>query len=138
MKKSTIIDIPEKMEKFYGKGKMLHPDMEVIEELVSRIPRGKITTINALAKKLAGDFGVDITCPMRTGNAIKKMAEAYAQVDNDEKLPFWRVLRTGNLVIKSGNVELSAIKLENEGFKLEYTGTGNIRVHLKPENMFQF
>lgn len=138
MKKPTIVDIPEKMEKYYGKGKMLHPDMELIENLISRIPRGKLTTINALAQKLASDFGVDVTCPMRTGNAIKKIAERYSNGDYDERLPFWRVLRTDNLVINSKNHDFAATKLEDEGFKLQYAKTDNIRIDLDPKSFFQF
>uniref|UniRef100_UPI003F5CE552 hypothetical protein n=1 Tax=Maribacter litoralis TaxID=2059726 RepID=UPI003F5CE552 len=78
MTKSKIVDIPTKMEKFYGKGKMLHPSVEEIEELVKTIPKGFVATIDALAKRLATDFGTDVTCPMRTGNGIKKIAERYS------------------------------------------------------------
>ena len=137
MKKPTIVDIPEKMEKYYGRGKMLHPDMQLIEDKIRQIPLGKLTTINVLAQRLANDFGVDVTCPMRTGNAIKKIAESSSG-DYDGKLPFWRVLRSGNLIVKSKRYELSAARLEDEGFKLEYSKTGDIKVDLDPKDLFQF
>ena len=66
--KSNIVSIPVKMEKFYGKGTMLHPSLDEIENLVNLIPKGKITTIDILCKRLAKDAGTNVTCPMRTGN----------------------------------------------------------------------
>lgn len=42
-----IIDVPEKMERFYGKGEMLHPTNEIIEDAIRRIPFGKVTTADS-------------------------------------------------------------------------------------------
>ena len=83
-----IVDVPEKMEKFYGKGTMLHPSIKEVEELLKEIPKGKITTLEVLGKKLAEDYGTDVTCPMRTGNAIKKISERYLKTRFDHNVVF--------------------------------------------------
>ena len=133
-----IVDIPIKMEKFYGKGKMLHPSVEEIEELIKTVPKGKIATIDALAKRLAKDFGTDVTCPMRTGNAIKKIAERYSQDNVDFQIPFWRIVRSDKLVIKSKNFEYWASKIEDEGFKLFFTKNGSIKIDVDSNRLFVF
>lgn len=139
MKTAKIVDIPTKMEKFYGKGTMLHPSIEDIEELIKTIPKGFIATIDTLGKRLANDFGTDVTCPMRTGNAIKKIAEHYSNEDkNDVDVPFWRVIRTNNLVIKSKKYEFGASKIEDEGFKLTYVKSGDIKVAIDETRIFRF
>lgn len=138
MTKSKIVDIPTKMEKFYGKGKMLHPSIDEIEELVKTIPKGYVATIDALSKRLAKDYSTDVTCPMRTGNAIKKIAERYSNNNIDFQIPFWRVIRSDKLVIKSRNFEFWASQIEDEGFKLLFTKNGSIKVDADSSKMFVF
>lgn len=72
MKEFKIVPIPPKMEKYYGTGTILHPSLSEIEELVRQIPERKVTTINHLTHYLAKTHDTDTTCPLRTGNAIKK------------------------------------------------------------------
>ena len=136
--KSKIVEIPVKMEKFYGKGTMLHPSKEAIEALVKTIPRGKIATIETLCQKLAATYGTDVTCPMRTGNSIKKISENYAIDTVDESLPFWRVVKKDKTVIKLKGYELWAAKIEDEGFGLSYTKAGLIKVNFDEKALFMF
>lgn len=133
-----IVDIPPKMEKYYGKGKMLHPSLETIETLIKTIPLGSIATIDALAKRLATNFETEVTCPMRTGNAIKKIAERYSTNSIDFQLPFWRVIRTDKMLIKCKNYERWAAQIEDEGFKLIYTKSGAIKVEVDTSSVFTF
>ena len=133
-----IVDVPEKMEKFYGKGTMLHPSIKEVEELLKEIPKGKITTLEVLGKKLAEDYGTDVTCPMRTGNAIKKISERYLKSTIDFQVPFWRVIRSNKLVIKSKNIELMASQIEDEGFRLTYNKSDIIKVNINEESLYRF
>ena len=137
MDKSKIVDIPVKMEKFYGKGKMLHPSVEEIEELIKTIPKGFVATIDTLTKRLSKDFNTDVTCPMRTGNAIKKISERYTIDTLDSEIPFWRVIRSNQLVVKSKNLELSASKIEDEGFQLIFN-KDTIKVNVDVTRIFTF
>ncbi len=138
MKNPTIIDIPVKMEKFYGKGKMLHPTTQIIEEATRTIPMGMVATIETLCKRLAKDFETDVTCPMRTGNAIKKIVEKYVGDMGDKNLPFWRLVKNDGRIINSKAYEYCAARLEDEGFKLSYTKSGDIRIGLDPEKIYHF
>lgn len=132
MKSPKIVPVPEKMEKYFGRGTMLHPDIQMIEGLIEKIPKGKITTINSLAKRLSDDFETDVTCPMRTGNHLKKLSKIPS------KLPFWRVIRTDGKMIKLDNYEHWATILEKEGFKLQFTKSYEIKVLAQDNQIFQF
>ena len=138
MGNSKIVDIPIKMEKFYGKGSMLHPSIEDIEELVRTIPRGQIATIETLCQKLSNNYGTEVTCPMRTGNAIKKISKNYSIDIVDESLPFWRVVKTDKTVLKLETYEFWATKIESEGFLLSFTKSGLIKVHFDSNVLFRF
>ncbi|WP_437373836.1 hypothetical protein, partial [Maribacter litoralis] len=101
-------------------------------------PKGFVATIDALAKRLATDFGTDVTCPMRTGNGIKKIAERYSNYNIDFRIPFWRVIRSGKLVIKFKNFEFWASQIEDEGIKLIFTKSGSIKLDVDSSRMFLF
>lgn len=138
MSKSKIVNIPVKMERYFGKGTMLHPNIEAIEELIKTIPKGKIATIDTLCKKLADDFGTAVTCPMRTGNAIKKISEEYSKTHINENVPFWRVVRPNKMLIKSKESEFWASKIEDEGFTLQFTKSNEIKIDFDSDTLFQF
>ena len=138
MPKSNIVNIPVKMERFYGKGKMLHPSIDDVEALLKMVPKGKITTIEALAKRLAQNFGTDVTCPMRTGNAIKRISDRYVDESFDEQIPFWRVIRSNQQLIKSKNYERSAAQIETEGFELTYLKSKEVKVSYSEDQLFLF
>ncbi len=95
MSKSVIVSVPLKMEKYYGKGKMLHPSREDVEACIQKIPYGKLTTLKEIENQLSRLYGTDVACPMRTGNILKKIANENASF----KLPFWRVIRSNGLLI---------------------------------------
>lgn len=90
-----IVDVPPKMSRF-GKGKMLIPTPLLVDELVRRIPKGKLVTVSELRRKLAADFGADVTCPLTTGIFVRIAAEA-AEEDRANRrrrvTPYWRVVK---------------------------------------------
>ena len=49
----------------FGKGKMLIPTPMLGDELVRRVPKGKLVTVSELRRKLAADSGADVTQVMR-------------------------------------------------------------------------
>lgn len=131
MSNPTIVPVPEKMQKYYGCGQMLHPEKEMVEEAIAVIPKGKVITIDMLSKKLAKTFGADVTCPMRTGNHLKRLSKMNTDV------PFWRVLRSDRMMIKFKNHEKWATVLEKEGFVLEFTKSNQIKVKVMENQFFQ-
>lgn len=138
MKKPIIVPIPVKMEKFLGtKGNILHPEIEMVKDLIRLIPLGKIATIDTLAKKMAQDFGADVSCPMRTGSAVKKIINQFSS-NNSESLPYWRVVKKNKELINSNSYEICALKLEDEGFKLSYLKSNKIKVNFDNVDLFLF
>ena len=138
MSASKIVDIPSKMEKFYGKGTMLHPSIEEVEALVKMIPKGFVVTIDAIAKQLAKEANTDVTCPMRTGNAIKKISERYSNDNINFDVPFWRVIRSNKMVVKTKNYEFWATVIEKEGFTLSFPKANEIKVEVNDDKVLFF
>lgn len=137
MKPFKVVSIPETMEKFYGRGSMLHPEMEHVRNTVQEIPLGQLVTLASLCEKLAADANTSVACPMRTGNAIKRLAESDLDPSSSPvDVPFWRVIRKDHFVIKSKAIDRSAALLEQEGFQLSYTGNGSIKVIFDSEYSF--
>ncbi|MEO1055085.1 MAG: hypothetical protein AAFX87_30905 [Bacteroidota bacterium] len=111
------VAIPEKMQKFYGIGTMLHPDKEMVEAMIREIPIGKVATIDSLCGRLADDYGTDVTCPMRTTNLVKAVMGTSA--NSNTSIPFWRIIRKNHLLINSPFTVWCAENLEREGFQLD-------------------
>ncbi|NRB50013.1 MAG: MGMT family protein [Saprospiraceae bacterium] len=124
--KYKIVDIPPKMERYYGVGKMLHPHREMIIELIEAIPPGQIMTMDQFCQQLAKQAGTEAACPMRTSHQLKKMAEV-AEIRLEElQIPFWRVVRKNRSLLNTTNKVFAAAKLEEEGIQLRYGSKGEI------------
>ncbi len=132
MKAPKIIQIPEKMEKYYGSGNMLHPELSMVEELVDLIPRGSVATLDTLTKELANRYGTNVTCPMRTVNHLKRLSKA------DTLVPFWRVLKTDSTMLKLERYEHWATVLEKEGLRWEIIRANQIKILIAENQLFRF
>src|SRR5437879_603056 len=90
-----IVRVPPTMSRFGG-GMMLIPTPKLVDELVRKIPKGKLATVGELRRKLATEFKADVTCPLTTGIFLRIAAEA-AEEDraNGRKrvTPYWRVVK---------------------------------------------
>jgi len=90
-----IVDIPPKMARF-GSGTMLIPTPQLVDELIRKVPKGKLVTVAELRRKLAADFDADVTCPLTTGIFIRIAAET-AEEDRANGAarvtPYWRVVK---------------------------------------------
>ena len=93
--KPKIVTPSLKWQKKFGSGKMLIATPLLVDRLIREIPKGNVTTINAIRKKLAADFGADYTCPITTGiftwivaHAAEEDKRNYAQ-----RTPYWRVVK---------------------------------------------
>ena len=120
-----VVDVPPKMAKRFGTGKMLIPTPLLVDGLVHRVDRGKLVTINQIRQRLAEDFRADTTCPLTTGIFLRIAAET-AEEDLSrgvtEITPYWRVIRDdGSLIDKfPGSVKAQATHLEKEGHAIEW------------------
>jgi len=121
-----IVDIPPKMSRF-GAGTMLIPTPQLVDKLIREVPRGKLVTVKELRRKLAADFGANVTCPLTTGIFIRIAAEA-AEEDRARGsrriTPYWRVIKDdGSLNPKfPGGVTRQGRYLRAEGFTTRRRG----------------
>src|ERR1700682_1970690 len=70
-----LVKVPPKMARF-GSGTMLIPTPKLVDELLRRVPKGKLITVGEIRKRLATDFAADVTCPLTTGIFVRIVAEA--------------------------------------------------------------
>jgi hypothetical protein len=121
-----LVEIPPKMARF-GKGKMLIPTPMLVDELLRRIPKGKLVTVSELRRKLAADFGADVTCPLTTGIFVRIAAEAAEEDRANGRrriAPYWRVVKDdGSLNPKfPGGEKLQTRYLRDDGFSIVRKG----------------
>lgn len=130
---AKLVAIPPRMQKRFGRGKMLIPSPLDVEALIRKIPRGKIVTQGELREKLAQAAGAHIACPMTTGIFVRIVAEAAAEDARAGKsriAPYWRVVRDdGSFNEKMpGGPSAQAEYLEAEGHAIDRSG--KLRVKL--------
>lgn len=136
-RKPQIVDIPPKMVKKYGSGKMLIPSPRDIDEIIRSVGKGRLITQEQIREKLAEKYGVNITCPMTTGIFISKiialMAEEKIRKGERDVTPYWRVVgKNGVLNPKfPGGVEMQARRLEEEGHKIIYDRKPRVKDYQK-------
>ena len=130
------VAIPEKMQKFYGIGTMLHPDKEMVESVIKEIPAGRVATIGSLCDRLARDHDTKVTCPMRTTNFVKNLTEMH--LESSESIPFWRVIRKNHFLINSSFTTLCAESLKKEGFQVNQNNKGEYKVQNPEDRLFTF
>ena len=121
-----IVEIPDKMQARFGKGRMVIATPMIVEDIVRKIPKGGLTTVSAIMEKLCEDFCTDSACPITTGiflNIVAKAAEEDLAAGRKDIAPYWRVLKTkGALNPKyPGGMEAQAERLEAEGHEIEKT-----------------
>ena len=109
------------MERRYGPGTILLPAVCEVAELMGKIPKGKVTTINELREFLARRHGATMTCPIVTGIEARIVAGAAGEDEADGKkrvVPYWRTLKSkGELNEKyPGGIEKQRRRLQAEGF----------------------
>jgi 6-O-methylguanine DNA methyltransferase, DNA binding domain len=113
-----------KMSARWGTGTMVVPAPMEVDELMRRVPKGRVTTISQIRAALAQRHHVDFACPITTGIfawiASHAAAEAAAQ-GRKRITPYWRTLKSaGELNVKyPGGVTAQAARLRAEGLDIE-------------------
>lgn len=115
-----IVEIPPKMVKRYGTGKMLIPRPLDVDALIRKVEKGKLVTQAQIRERLAKDFSVDVTCPITTGIFVRIAAEAAEEDLREGKkqvTPYWRVMKKGGSLNPKfpGGIKAQATRLEEEG-----------------------
>lgn len=116
----------------YGGERMYFAPPAAYDELMKKIPRGKIITVGALREHLARENDADFTDPITAGIFVSIAAWASYQRSGDET-PYWRTLKAkGELNAKyPGGVEAQKEMLEKEGHTVIQKGRTNIRYYVR-------
>jgi alkylated DNA nucleotide flippase Atl1 len=119
-----LVPVPEGMAKRLGSGMMLIPTALEVDAMVRKIPRGEVSTVGQIRRRLARWHNVDLTCPLVTGIFLRTVAEAAEEdrsAGRHNITPYWRVVREdGRLNEKfPGGAEEQAQRLREEGHTVE-------------------
>jgi len=116
--------ITGKMSKRWGTGTVVIPAPKEVDEIMRKVPKGKLTTINQIREILAQNHGATISCPITTGIfawIAANAAEEAAAVEGKKNItPYWRTLKTGGVINEKypGGAETQKKLLEKEGHKV--------------------
>lgn len=102
--------------KTYGGDRMLLMPPLAYDEVMRKIPKGKLCTSTGIRAHFAKAQGADFTCPLTAGIFISLCAQASEERGTDPT-PFWRTLKKdGELNEKyPGGVQRQKELLEQEG-----------------------
>jgi alkylated DNA nucleotide flippase Atl1 len=120
-----IVDLSEK-PKFvsrYGGTKMLIAAPLQYNEIMAKVPAGKIITSDKIRAFLANNAGADVTCPLTAGIFMNICAHASLEREND-KIPYWRTVKSkGELNEKfPEGIDGQKLRLESEGHQIVQKG----------------
>lgn len=98
-----------------------------VNEIMQRVPQGRLITINDIRRALARNHHATIGCPITTGIFAHIAAEAAAEAAvRGEKgtTPYWRTLKAGGEINEKypGGIENQKKLLEKEGHKVIQKG----------------
>jgi hypothetical protein len=118
-----VCAIDSTKSKRWGTGTFVIPAPLEVDELMRRVPEGKLTTIDELRQVLARRHGATIACPITTGIFAWISAHAAAEAEaNGQKNanPYWRTLKSkGELNPKyPGGIAGLKRKLSAEGHRV--------------------
>jgi alkylated DNA nucleotide flippase Atl1 len=119
--------ITGKMSKRWGTGTVVIPAPMEVDEMMRKVPKGKLVTINEIRAALAKKHKATIGCPMTTGIFAWIAANAAEEQRKEGKkdiTPYWRTLKTGGVINPKypGGVEGQKKLLEQEGHKIVQKG----------------
>jgi len=116
--------ITDKMSKRWGTGTVCIPAPKEVDEIMKKVPEGKLITINQIRALLAQKHGATIGCPITTGIfalIAARAAEEAAAEGKKDITPYWRTLKSsGELNEKyPGGIDAQATHLREEGHTIE-------------------
>ena len=125
--------ITDRMSKRWGTGTVVIPAPMEVDELMKKVPKGKLTTINHIREALAKKHKATIGCPITTG--IFASIAAHAAEEQKERgqkniTPYWRTLKVGGVINEKypGGIEEQGRLLVEEGHKVIQKGKKHVVV----------
>ena len=117
-----IITDPKSIARYGGERMFIAAPIQY-DEIMKKIPKGKVITSDRIRSYLAKKNNADFTCPLTAGIFINIAAHASDERDNN-KTPYWRTLKKdGELNEKyPGSIEGHKTLLETEGHTIVQKG----------------
>jgi hypothetical protein len=115
-----VVPITGKMSIRWGTGTVVIPCPLEVDELMKKVPKGKLLTINeiraAIARKHKATIGCPITCGIFSWIAAYA-AEEEAEAGKKRITPYWRTLKSGGYLNPKypGGIQHLKFRLEEEG-----------------------
>ncbi|MFQ8667099.1 MGMT family protein [Anaerostipes caccae] len=118
--------------KRYGGERMYFAPPVTYDEVMKKIPCGKVITVGAIRDYLAKKNDADFTDPITAGIFVSIAAWASCQRSENET-PYWRTLKArGELNPKyPGGIEAQKERLEAEGHTIVQRGRKNIKYYVQ-------
>jgi len=115
--------ISEKMINKWGEGTVAIPTPKEIDEIIKKIPEGKIVTVDEIRKFIAKKYNATIGCPITIGIFIIISANASFEDEQNgikEITPYWRVVKKDGLLNEKypGAINNQKDRLEKEGHSI--------------------
>jgi len=93
-----VEEITDKMSQRWGTGTVVIPAPIEVDEIMKKVPKGKLITVNRIRGILAQKHGATIGCPITTGIfawVAAHAAEEAAVEGKKDVTPYWRTLKSG-------------------------------------------
>ncbi|MBZ4654743.1 MAG: hypothetical protein JG781_2100 [Peptococcaceae bacterium] len=121
--KVQFVGFDDNMAKRFGCGNMLIAAPIEYDEVMKRIPEGKLITSDEIRTFLAKKHNADFTCQLTAGIFINIVANASEERENSgsrEITPYWRTLKKGGELNEKypGGIEKHRFLLEMEGHEI--------------------
>lgn len=131
MPKIQIITDEASIKKYGGERMFFAPPI-AYDEIMKKVPYGKVLTVGRMREYLAKENGADFTDPITAGIFVSIAAWASYQRKEDET-PYWRILKAkGELNAKyPGGIKAQKEKLEAEGHTVIERGRTNMKFFVK-------
>jgi len=119
--------IPKGMARQLGEGTMVIPAAREVADLMGRVRKGKLITINGIREVLARRHGTTHACPIVTGIMARIVAGAAGEDEMEGKkriTAYWRTLKAGGELNAKypGGLEGQRERLESEGHEVVARG----------------
>jgi len=107
---------------------MIIPSPLEVNQLMKKIPKGKLITINEIRNILSKKYNTTITCPITTGIFAwisANAAEEELKMGRKRITPYWRTLKSNGEINQKypGGIKKQIKMLEKEGFEIICKGT---------------
>lgn len=130
MPKIQIVTDERTIQK-YGGNRMYFAPPAAYDEVMKKVPFGKVITVGGIREYFARSNDADFTDPITAGIFVSITAWASYQRDTD-KTPYWRTLKAGGELNPKypGGIDSQKQMLEAEGHRIIQKGRKNIRYYV--------